>query len=796
MLRKKMLREFRQNFGQFFSIFILSALAIALFACFRSSDIGAFQALEKFHNETNLADGWLYGENFTEENLKAVRELDFVKEAQLRTVLEGKAAGQDSAQIDVILENENTVIRPYIMEGVEFDAEDEEGVWLSQRFAEAWKLGIGDKFSIVCNGIKLTKTIRGLIASPEYEYMCSDEDLEVDFKNIGYAYMSAKAFGGIEYVRYLVENSGDIFAEMIENTGAENDADGMDLSFSLPYTQLLFTTDVEDVMTLEDDISDAVDGNYAVFIDQDSIAGIKVFADELNQHEQFSYAFMVIFVLIAILVIITTMARMVEKQRTQIGTMNALGMKRRKIAFHYVGYSFFISLAGVIAGVIIGPALGKFTNDIFTMYYTVPEWSVGYDASFIIVSALVVLACTITSYLSCKKLLKVHPSEALRPAPPKAGKKCIFERLPFWGRLGFSARYNLRDISRSKLRAFMGIFGTACGMMLMVCAFGAFDTLDNVYEWTFEKLQNYDYEMLLDEEISLDEADGLAKEFSGELIMTAGIEVAAKEHALAGEKSTTSLVVTEGKGHYNVTDVEQNVTAIPPGEVALTSKLAERLGISEGDMVYWHIYEENEWHSAKVGVISRNPTVTGITMLREDFEKDDEEFSPSQLLTDTDISGYEDDAVVTIYNSEDILAAYQESMEIMNLLIVFFVGFAAVLIIAVLYNSGNLSFNERVKEFATLKVMGFRSGQIRRLLALQNLWLTVVGLLAGAPFGLSLLQYMFDSNGDAWDYRAVISVPTYFLSGGMVLLVSVLVSFLFARRIRRLDMVEVLKGLE
>ncbi len=796
MLRKKMLRELRQNFGQFFSVFILSALAIALFACFRSSDIGAFQALEKFHNETNLADGWLYGENFTVEDLKAVRELDFVKEAQLRTALKGKAADQDNAQIDVILEKENTVVRPYIIEGAEFDAEDEESVWLSQRFAEEWNLGIGDTFSIVCNGIKLRKTIRGLIASPEYEYMCADKDLEVDFKNIGYAYLSAEAFEGIEYVRYLVENSGDIFAEMIENTGAKEDADGGDLSFSLPYTQLLFTTDEEDVMALEDAVSDAVDGKYAVFIDRDSIAGIKVFADELNQHEQFSYVFMVVFVVIAILVIVTTMVRMVGKQRTQIGTMNALGMKRRKIALHYVSYSFFISVAGAAAGLIAGRIFGKLMNDMFVMYYTLPEWRVGSDASFILVSALVILACTMASYLSCRKLLNVHPSEALRPAPPKAGKNCIFEKLPFWGRLGFSARYNLRDISRSKLRAFMGIFGTACGMMLMVCAFGACDTLDNVYEWSFGKLQDYDYEMLLDEEITAGEADELAKEFSGELIMTAGIEVAAKEHALAGEKSTTSLVVTEGKGYYNVTDVDQNVTAIPRGEAALTAKLAERLGISEGDRVYWHIYEENEWHSAKVGVISRNPTVTGITMLREDFEKTGAEFGPSQLLTDTDISGYEDDAVAAVYNSEDILAAYQESMEILNLLIVFFVGFAAVLIVAVLYNSGNLSFHERVKEFATLKVMGFRSGQIRRLLALQNLWLTVVGLLLGAPFGRILLQYMFDSNGDAWDYRAVISVPTYFLSGGMVLLVSVLVSFLFARRIRRLDMVEVLKGLE
>ncbi len=123
-------------------------------------------------------------------------------------------------------------------------------------------------------------------------------------------------------------------------------------------------------------------------------------------------------------------------------------------------------------------------------------------------------------------------------------------------------------------------------------------------------------------------------------------------------------------------------------------------------------------------------------------------------------------------------------------------GFSVVMVVVVLYNSGNLSFNERIKEFATLKVMGFRSQQIRSLLSRQNLWLSAAGLILGAPLGRQIMQYMFDMNGDSYDYQAVINLPTYVISGILVLAISVLVSFMFAKRIKRLDMVDVLKGME
>lgn len=823
MLRRKMFREIKESFGQFFSIFILAALAIALYVMMQCNCIGAGQALVSFHQAANLADGWLYGENFTQENLEAVRKLEQIDTAQLRMLVTGSAPDQNGAEVDLILEEENVVNKPYLLEGEAFDPRDTEGLWLNERFADAWDIQVGDFLRLSYNGISFEKEIKGLIASPEYEYMCASKDLETDYHNIAYVYMSYRGFPAKDYVLHLIDTEDITVKYVLEHTNAldqllkQLEAYGMTadditqemlkehveqmdeekIFAMLPYTQLLITTEEERVLKLEEELSDALDQNYAVFVDQSSIPGIQNFANELNQHRQFSYGFSLVFVLIAILVIMTTMSRMVDRQRTQIGTMNAMGMKRWKIMLHYIGYSFAVSLAGCMAGLAIGIfGLGRWLVEIFQGYYTVPGWKAGYSYTYLIMSLAIVAACTGASCFSCRRLLFISPSQALRPAPPRSGKHCIFERLPFWERLGFSSRYNLRDISRAKLRSFMGIFGTACGMMLMACGIGCNDTLDNILEWNFGKLQNYDYEMVLEEAMKADDADALAERFDGELVMATGVELAAVPRAVSSERSTCTLIVTEGKGYFGITDRQQELVELTPGTIAITMKLAKKLNLSEGDTVYWHIYEKNDWYEAKIGVINRNPGITGITMLREDYEQTGCTYHPTSLYTDVDVSGYQGEEVSAVHNSEAIREAYISSMEIMYLMVAMLILFSGLLVVVVLYNSGNLSFHERIKEFATLKVMGFRSEQIRGLLSQQNLWLSVTGILLGAPFGRGLLQYMFDSNGDSYDYQAVIHMGSYGITAVLVLGISVLVSFLFSKRMKKLDMVEVLKGME
>lgn len=764
MLMRKMLRDMRSSFAQFFSIFILAAVAMWCYTGFQANVIGGGRAREEFEKKTNFSDGWIYGAAFDEDRAEAVKAIDDVNDVQLRSEVLGKADEKyNTAELYCYFQDTKSVTVPFVIKGVEFDPGDEDGVWLFYRFADAWGLSVGDSFTSHVLGQDITKTIRGLIATPEYEFACASTDADTDFHNIGFAYMSV-----------------NVLPEELRG-----------------FNEIVFTCK-GDPLKLEDDISSALDGNYAFLADRKSIDGYNRLTDELSQHDGFSYVFSAIFVAIALLVIITTMKRMVAHQRTQIGTLNALGMKKSKIMTHYISFSVIITALGCLVGVILGIfTFGKMMVDIFSDFYSVPGWGPGYDAKSVILSLIIVLICALAAFLSCKTILKIHPSEALRPAAAKTSKPCIFEKLPFWGRLSFTAKYDLRDIARSKLRAVMGICGTMMGMIIMLMGIGAYDTVEYVKDWYFKDIQNYDSQVLFTDSCTPDQAFGIADKYSGELISADLISIAAEEHPTSDDIVSCKLTVTEGKGLFCVSDTDLNVTDLEPGTVALTMKQARKIGLEKGDTVYWKRSSDNTWNKSRIGFISRHPSIMGITMLRADYESLGFEFKPQMLVSKQNCDSAEDlEFVSAVHSMSDLRAAFDKSMEIMDLLVYFMIFFACLLIIVVLYNSGNLSFNEREKEFATLKVLGFKSGAIRKLISIQNLWLSIIGVIIGIPLGQVPLQAMMDSNGDQIDWPCYVSPLTYFIAAAFVMAVSVIVGFMFQKRIKRINMIEVLKGME
>ncbi len=368
MLFRKMLREFRMNFGLFFSIFLLSGLAIAMFCTMEGHVLSQRTAREKYHEECNLSDLWMYGEGFSQEELDTVRNLDFVEAAQLRMSATGSTPDFAGVQVDFFLERENIVNTPYLIKGEKFDPADTQGIWLANAFAQRRGLDVGDDFTIEYNGIKFTRKIKGLIETPEYEYRQADGDADMYLENIAIVFMSYDAFPIRDYVVHLV-GSGKITAKKVaENTKLLDEkleqlkAAGLTveditqdmllqvvdnlsdekLAKMMPYTQMIIRTKDGGALAHEDEIAQAVDYDYSAIVDRKSVQGLVRLDSELDQHQAFAYVFVVIFVGIAVLVIATSMGRIVEKQRIQIGTMNALGMKRWKIVLHYISYSLLV----------------------------------------------------------------------------------------------------------------------------------------------------------------------------------------------------------------------------------------------------------------------------------------------------------------------------------------------------------------------------------------------------------------------------------------------------------------------
>ncbi|MCR5638431.1 MAG: ABC transporter permease [Lachnospiraceae bacterium] len=857
MLYRKMLREMRGNLGQFISVLILSFLATFIYAGFESNVVGSGKAVNEFHEKTNIADAWIYSEGFKEENLDQVKELSFVKDAQFRTEIRGTTVDYEGAQLDIYLMDESIILKPYVFKGteeeneklkvsdsVEFDGDDKDGVWLNGSFAKEWDIAVGDKIKLEHNGTQFERTVRGLIMEPEYEYTKAEKDSDINFKTLAYVYMSYKAFPIREYAESKVKSgkinarelkSSDAFKDKIEDIEKKLAEYGMtiddidedmllerldkmsdeELLRLIPYSTMLVTltdeaksdareaikkekSNISEVLFYEKQISDAIDKNYAVMVDKESIVGIQRVADELKQHDTFSYAFAFIFLVIAILVISTTMSRLVERQRTQIGTMNAIGMKRYKIAIHYMSYSFFVSLIGAVAGLVAGPrVVGKLLVNMLFEWYMIPDVKVGSNALFYVVTAVTVLTCVLASYISCKKLLRVPPAAALRPAAPKKSKRILAEKLPIWEKLSFSTQYNLRDVSRSPLRAVMGIVGTAVGMVLVLYAFGCYFLVDDIVDWNFNKLQNYSYQMALSEDKDVKYFDEICEAVDGEMIMTDQIELAKEPNAESLDKFKQTITVIEGKGLQNITDEKTVITSMVPGKVAITSRLAKQMGVTVGDKIYWHIYSKNEWYESEIGLINRTPETAGITILRDDFEKTGCEYVPTAILSRKNLTAYDGkDGILGVYDMEKIKEVFIKGYDVIKYLFYMMMIFSVITVVVVLYNAGNLSFHERLKEFATLKVLGFSSKKIRKTLNQENIWFAVIGIIVGSPLGRPTLTAMMNSNGDNYDYYIHLPVYLYALSAVFVLVVAIIVSLMFSKKIKTLDMVGSLKGME
>lgn len=765
MLIKKMFRDMKKNWFPFVSILILSYLALFLYTGMSCSNIGIRQLRSEYHKETNLADIWIYGMDMTDDICSKIDAISDVDDSQLRMKL--TAESTEGYQIDLYAEKENNITVPYNMDGADFDAGAQQGIWLNSRYAKAHDINVGDMFTIKWNGIEISQEVKGFIMSPEYEYYKAPEDVEPDFSHMGYAYMSYDS---------LKEILGDTMPS---------------------YNQIVVTIGNANASEVENDITAAIDDNYSQIFDQSNFNGLTAFDSELSQHDMFAYAFPIIFILIAILTIITTMGRIINNQRTQIGTMKALGIKRHKIIIHYIMFSLVVSAVGCIVGVITGPiVMGPVFNDFMPESYSMPKWGYSYSIKFYIVALAIVVICAFASYINCRKLINLNTVEILYARAPKDAKNCLFEKLPFWKRFKFATKYNLRDMARAKIRSIIVVIGIGCGTILILCALGCNDTMDGMKSWMFDDLMKYDSSIRISTLTPKEEYTKIAEDEDGELLMSSSVEVRSDN---GKETAKTGLTVPQSDKLYTITDTNKKVCGLKDDEIYITENFAKEHGIKTGDELEIRTSGENEWKKVKVTGLIKNPNNQGIVMLESTLEKNGIDFVPTTIITSkgVDENKYENsDYVISVSSKSDMVKSWESNIEIFDVIIMIFVSFSFVLVFIVLQNAATLSFNERRKEFATLKVMGVKHTDLKKILRAQNLWLTIVGILAGMPFAIYVLRLMFETNGGDVDYVAEITPGTYIISAIITYIVSLAINTILSRKVRKIDMAESMKAAE
>lgn len=762
MLLRKMLRDMKLNKTQFISIFLMAAMAIFIYAGVSAEWNGMKKNLEKFYSDTNYADALIYSSGFSEESVSKIKELPGVTGVERRLSLEGVADFDNQPSVILHFVEEYKISQFKLLEGEPFDI-DKDGIWLDSLFAEAKGLKVGDEITLTLYGLTAAKTIKGLIMSPDYVYNVQGTDMIANHNNYGYGFLSHLSF----------PKDIPIF-----------------------YTELLVTSD----QTIEDDFEDLVDGalegKYSLFFTREQMMSNNRTQNEIKEHKAMGQVFPIAFLAVAMLTMITTMARLVNNQRTQIGIFKAMGFKRRKILFHYVSYGLFISLFGAFLGIILGPIIipGLFYR-IMEDVFTLPEWKASIPISAFYMAAASVLVCTFISYLTCRYVLKETPSQALRPKAPIDIRHNIFDRMKLWRRLSFHTQWNIRDVFRCKGRSSMAIAGVMGCTALLCCAFGMQDSFKYLVSLSSKELIHYESKLLLKEEVTPEQVIDIKERVSGELILEDVVEIRAN-----GKKRSGEMLVMDQVTLLKFVDAWQKPLELPKDQLSLSYHTAEYLGVSKGDQISWHHYGEEKWNTATVGAIYRTPFTQGITMSREYYEADGYSFKPTAIITADNteevmaLEGDEDS--YKLQTKEVLVEGYNDMLEAMQLLIYILIIAAVFLAVVVIYNLGILSFTERHRELSTLKVIGFKTGKLRKLLLSQNIWLTIVGIIFGIPFGLWMLRYVFRFAGQSIDFVIIVNAPSYLYTIFGTLLVSIVVNFLFSKKVSGIDMVSSLKGVE
>ena len=756
MLAKKMIRDIKNHKIQFISIFLMAFLGIYVFVGFGAESFGFVETAGEYYNETNLADGWIYASNLNGDFQDDVNSLSLTKDSERQLVVNSIADFDNDPDITLHFLEDDDISKFYLVKGSEFNLSDGEGVWLDTRFADAKNLTVGDNITFEFNGIEVEKEIKGLGYSPEHLYQTSDSSMIPDYNKLGFAYMSYKAFPMDE----------------------------------VPYNVLLVKYDGNS-SAYEKQLDNDLDRDYSSFLPRAQHPSFAEFQDETEQHQMMTDVIPLIFIIISMLTLLTTMTRIINSQRTQIGVLKALGFKNRTIMFHYISYGFWMVLAGTILGFILGPlTLPQIMFDEMSSLYSIPNWIVGFDMSFIIVSVLMVGLSAVISYLACRNIVNESPSSAIRPKVPKITTTGFIERFSFWKKSSFNVRWNYRDAKRNKFRSLMSIVGVLACTLIIVASFGCMDGFDEMKEWSYEDINHYSSKLALEENATESQIDNIVEEVDGERFMESSIEIKANDIKKSGV-----ITVLDDNELYTPTDDNKNPINISDNEISISKKMAQLLDVKVGDTVKWHIMDSDKWVSTKIDNIHSDPTSQGIILTKEKLEDLGLNYTETSIISSQEVKD-NFTGVKTVFSMDSLTDSWDEMMESSMSIIYLLAAFAAILSVIVLYNLGLLSFTEIKREFATLKVLGFKSSHLRKLLLTQNLWFTTIGFLIGVPLGRETLQYLWGTMGDSFYLKATISIKTLVITFLITYVVSILVNLMFSGKIKKLNMVESLKDNE
>ncbi|MCR4726377.1 MAG: ABC transporter permease [Clostridia bacterium] len=761
MLKKKLIRTFGQYKAQFLSMIIMIAIGIGIFIGFNMEWYAIEKNTGSFFEETGFADYRVYTESplgFSASDLKKVAEIEGVDEAALFLSADVNLDGDRKKSLALTVSTNEKVSFFKLMSGEAYDETSADGVWLSDAFASANGFRIGDPLDLVYEGRKYSLSIKGLAKSSEYLICVPDSgQMMPDYERYGFAYVSPAFYKSVTgFSRYPA-----IYIR--SSLGEKQMKHAVNKAFS--KTTL--------VLTRNETVS------YAEAM------------GESTEGKSMGAILPVVFLLIAVLTMITTMHRIAAKERTQIGILKALGFRDKTVLAHYTSLSLFIGLIGAVFGIGIGYLVCYIImnpHGAMGTYFDMPRWTLYMPWFAAVLTVVIVLLLTLVGYLSVRKTLSESPAETLRPRLGGKAKRVLLERTGAWNKLSFGAKWNTRDILRHKSRMLMSLIGVIGCTVILVGAMGMKDTMDSFVNSYYYDAMNYNSRIYLTANVTDETVRSLLDAYDGDSEATVAAELDGKAISMEIYNVTHDNVRFLGEKKGNVT--------LPADGAYICSRLAEEFSVKKGDVIVLSPFGKNKEYEVVIKGVVRSLTES-VVLSNAYADALGIEYKADSIYTAAEKESIASSPFIkSVQSKADIIKSFDSFMSVMNLMIILLIVAGVILGTVVLYNLGTMGYNERYIEMATLKVVGFKDKKIAGLLVGENLFLTLIGLILGLPLGVLVLKILLVTLASEYEMRLVLGALTYTVSVLLTLGVSLLVSLLVARKNKKIDMVAALKAPE
>lgn len=829
---KNLLREIKRTFTKFLSIFAICALGVAFFAGIRATSPDMKEAGDRLYNTYNLSDisvistSGLTADNIRDlesiEGIQAVRASLFVdamargtgeKEKNLRLYsMPIKLKSEYAPLIDLIPDYGIDTSPEYEMNGVEIVSGrmplNDTEIALDNTLEGSLVKQLGDEITLTTSGGTVTLRVVGFIRSPMYISMFERGTSSIgNGTSDGFAYASGNAISSLGTKLPVMSLLNTYYTRAdIVISGKEGPS-----AYSDEYEAL-----VNEVTDRIEDYASTQSGTWYIQ-DRSGNPGYSDYSENTDRIAAVGDVFPLIFFIVAALVCLTTMTRMVEEQRIEMGTMKALGYGGWQIAMKYAVYAMSACISGGVVGAIIGFKLFPYVimKGYSIMYYLGKlETPYRADIAFMAIAAMAVCTAAAT-FSACYASLKEVPATLMRPKAPKAGRRVLLEKIPFiWKKLSFTSKVTVRNLFRYKKRFFMSVIGIAGSGALLVTAFGLNDSIFGIIEkqfgdiwqmdvqaYVYEAMPLADMQELLGKNPANDDFDSVMFCLDSQMECKNGGRSQSGVHLL-GVESAGSMA-----GRINLHNGGAPVTLDDSG-VVVTAKLAETLSIKAGDeinmrtggedhlmrvigvadnYVYHYVYITAAYYETMFGKAMQYNGFMG--NLKDGLTDETMDAMSTQLLSDS--------RMYTVRTIGSIYASVWDSLSILNYVVLVLILGSGMLTFVVMLNLTNINIGERMRELATLRVLGFYDKEMYAYIFRENNALSVIGAFVGLVFGKIMHLFVIRTcEVDMVMFVRSAKPLSYVYAFALTIVFSLIVNLLMRPKVRAIDMVESLKSAE